>query len=66
MQNAGGTENAWISAEDDDGEDRLFWRCPSCPLSETCNKSRNSFKNAALWSYVSEEQCREYVKRHLL
>ena len=55
----------YVAAEDDDGEDRELWRCFECPRHDTCKKSR-SFKNACCYSYISEEECREYVKRHLL
>ena len=64
-QKAGGSENGWISAEEDDGGDRMYWKCTACPLQESCKGSKNSFKNACLWSYESEETCRGYVLRHL-
>ena len=44
----------------------MYWKCTACPLQESCKGSKNSFKNACLWSYESEAACREYVQRHLL
>ena len=55
----------YISEEDDDQQDRELWRCFACPLHDTCRKSNNSFKNSCCYSYVDEETCREYVRRHL-
>jgi hypothetical protein len=55
----------YLAEEDDDQQEREFWRCFACPLYETCKKSKNSFKNACCYSYVDEETCRQYVQRHL-
>ena len=55
----------YVAEQDDDGLDRELWRCTQCPLHEACKKSR-SFKNACCYSYIGEEECREYVKLHLL
>jgi len=56
----------YVAEEDDDQQDREFFRCFVCPLYETCKKSKSSFKNSCCFSYVDEQTCREYVQRHLL
>ena len=56
----------YVAEEDDDQQDREFFRCFVCPLYETCKKSKSSFKNSCCYSYVDEETCRQYVQRHLL
>jgi hypothetical protein len=56
----------YVAEEDDDQQDREFFRCFVCPLYETCKKSKSSFKNSCCFSYVDEETCRQYVQRHLL
>ena len=66
MTKAGGSESMYVAEEDDDHQDREFYRCFVCPLYETCKKSKSSFKNSCCYSYVDEETCRQYVQRHLL
>jgi hypothetical protein len=63
MPKAGGEENFYVAAEEDDGESRIWWKASGCPLAEVC--SVRSFENSKCTSLVSEAQCREYVVLHL-
>ena len=60
---AGGSEDPYVSLEDDDRQDRRKWCCRVCPLDKEC--SATSLKKARLFSYISEETCRQYVSNHL-
>ena len=50
--------------EDDTGEHRTKWFCPTCPLEADC--SANAWKNAKAWSWETPEQVQKYVKQHLI
>ena len=61
---AGGDEVwGYLPEAEDTGGDRLYWFCETCPLSHQCTPS--SWKKAKIFSYVSEEACFEYLKKHL-
>lgn len=57
-------ESCFVSAEDDDGIDRLWWSADACPAKESC--TRQGWKRAACWSYESEAQVQKYVLKHLM
>ena len=62
---AGGNESSYLAREQDSGGDRQYWHCLQCPLADSCPKSKASFKKANLFSFESEQKCREYVVLHL-
>ena len=57
-------EEWYMRKEDDTGEDRTKWFCPTCPLEADC--STNAWKNAKAWSWETPEQVQKYVKQHLI
>ena len=56
-------DNAYVREEDDTGGSRVYHVCATCPRHENC--SIQSFKRAAIWSYVDEDTAREKLIHHL-
>ena len=56
-------EEYTLPADGDSGEDRIRYRVLECPLGSECSK--DAWKRAAPWSYISNEKCRSYVAWHL-
>jgi len=62
-------ENAVLSADEDLGDPRSWWTvecCPSKEKEEIGQCSVTSWKKAHVWSYISEDACRSYLKYHLM
>ena len=57
-------DNAYVREEDDTGGSRVYHVCVQCPRHEKC--SIQSFKRAAIWSYLDEDTCREKLVHHLM
>jgi len=57
-------EPGWVPEEDDHDCDLQYWNFEVCPDRQHCKK--DSWKRAACWSYVSEDQCRAYLVQHLM
>ena len=61
----------YVDEEEDDGEPRPCWNVEACPpfaeaRSAGCGRcSHQSWKKAAVWSYISEDKCRQYLMHHL-
>ena len=57
-------DSAYVREEDDTGGSRVYHVCVQCPRHEKC--SIQSFKRAAIWSYLDEDTCREKLIHHLM
>jgi len=62
-------ETVLLSPDEDHGEPRSWWIvecCPSKDSDEIGQCSVTSWKKANVWSYISEDACRSYLKYHLM
>ena len=53
----------WLSRDEDNGEDRPWWRIEHCPCQTRYGTTCKALKQC--WSYISEERCLWYFKDHL-
>ena len=54
---------AYVSIDNDDGEQRTYWTIRQCPI-KGCSK--NSWSKVRCWSYGSPEECLDKLKVHAM